>query len=327
MTRYVEYGGLTTAPGPLRCEQATLYVFWARASKERVATLCRKVFAEPTGGAVECEPLLGGWVAISFGTIGRITVLTPPHDVKGHVHERHAAVWVPVRCQGPEGTPKVAAFLPYMWLDNPISVASGRELYGYAKNWGWPIFAGSEPAAARSPARPRRFRLDAYAIESYGRDERPQRRRLLELRRAGVRAAGTEARAGPEAGREPGGLAGLTSASLAALRARDPGLGPLGAAAGEARTALAEGVDQIFLRQFRSPGSGDGADPSQVVVGRAKVAPGSVETRPLPPHRLSLQHLDSHPLGPELGLREGWCPSFRVNMAFTVERGRVLWVE
>lgn len=337
MTGYVEYGGLTTAPGPMRCEDVTLYVFWARASHGRLAELCRRVFAEPTSGAVDCEPLLSGWVAITFGTIGRIAVLTPPHDVKGHVHERHAAIWVPVHCRGPAPTPSVAAFIPYMWLDNPISVASGREVYGYAKNWGWPEFAGSQPAepsgatgaAARAAAVkapvPRRFRLDAYAIESYGRDERPQRRRLLELTRVGARGAGAEARPGPEAGREARDLAGLASASLAAMRARDRDLARLGPVAEQARLALAEGVDQIFLRQFRSPTSGEGADPSQVVAGPAKVAPGSVEARPLLPHRLSLQHLDSHPLGTELGLEEGWCPAFRVRMAFTVERGTVLW--
>ena len=75
----------------------------------------------------------------------------------------------------------------------------------------------------------------------------------------------------------------------------------------------------------RAPDSGDAADPSQVVVAPASVAPGSVETRPLLPHRLSVEHLDSHPLGPELGLEEGWCPAFRVRIQFTVARGKVLW--
>ena len=182
---YVEYGGLTNAPGPLLCEGTTLYGFWARCDRDRLEQLCRKVFDEPSGGAVRVTPLLDHAV-ITFGLIEGITPQTPPFNELGVVAERHAAIWIPVRCRGPEGTPAIGVFLPYLWLDDPISVASGREVYGYAKNWGWPRFAGDGVTRARGSSPPRRFQLDAHAIRAYGRKEHPSRQRLFEITRSNL---------------------------------------------------------------------------------------------------------------------------------------------
>ena len=63
---YVEFGGLGSAPGPLQCDDTTLYVFGLQADHAKLDALCQKVFNTPTGGAVDYRPL-GDQVIASCG--------------------------------------------------------------------------------------------------------------------------------------------------------------------------------------------------------------------------------------------------------------------
>ncbi len=318
---YVEYGGLTSAPGPLLCEGTTLYGFWARCDRERLERLCHKVFDEPSGGVVSCTPLLDHAV-ITFGLIEGIRPQSAPFDTMGVVPERHAAIWIPVRCRGPEGTPAVGVFLPYLWLDDPISVASGREVYGYAKNWGYPRFSGDGITRSRTPGPPKRFQLDAHAIREYGRGEAPQRQRLFEVTRSGLLGTLLDW-ATPD---DLDDLVAMARSSLATLSLVRSELDDLGDGLSDLRSLLRSEVPQIFLRQFRDPTTPGMASQLQIVTAPARIVPGSFSARALGGHRLDVAPLASHPLGPELGLESGALgPSFRVRMDFTVEPGEVLW--
>jgi uncharacterized protein with NAD-binding domain and iron-sulfur cluster len=319
--RYVEYGGLTSAPGPLSCSGTTLYGFWANCRRDRLEELCRRVFEEPSGGAVRCVPLFD-YAIITFGLIERIRPLTPPFDQMGEVAERHAAIWIPVRCRGPEGTPPVAVFLPYLWIDDPVSVASGREVYGYAKNWGWPRFAGDGITRSSKPGPPGRFELDAYAIEEFGAHQQPGRRRLLEITRAGL--LGTLADWVTPDDLED--LVEIGRDTLGALRLARDELADAGGSLDALRQMLRSEVPQIFLRQFRAPEGGELASQLQIVVAPARIVEGTLKARTLGTHRLALTRLASHPLEEQLGLEAGPLgAAFRVQMDFTVESGRVLW--
>jgi hypothetical protein len=318
---YVEYGGLTSAPGPLLCEETTMYGFWARCDREKLERLCRKVFDEPSGGAISCTPLLDHAV-ITFGLIDRIRPQAAPFNAMGVVAERHAALWIPVRCRGPEGTPPVGVFLPYLWLDDPISVASGREVYGYAKNFGWPSFAGDGLTRSRTPGPPRRFQLDAHAIRQFGRDERPSRQRLFEITRSNLLGTLLDW-ATPD---DLDDLVATARSSFATLSLLREELDDIGDGRSDLGALLRSEVPQLFLRQFRDPRVPGGASQLQIVTAPARIVPGSFSARALGGHRLELAALDSHPLGAELGLESGALgPSFRVRMDFTVEPGEVLW--
>jgi uncharacterized protein with NAD-binding domain and iron-sulfur cluster len=318
--RYVEYGGLTSAPGPLLCEGTTLYGFWANCRRDRLEELCRKVFEEPSGGAVRCVPLFDHAI-ITFGLIARIAPQVDPFQAMGEVAERHAAIWIPVRCHGPEGTPPVGVFLPYLWLDDPISIASGREVYGYAKNWGWPRFAGDGTSGSVGGGQPERFELDAWGIEEYGRGQQPERRRLFEIRRAGL--LGTLADLVTP---DLEDLVELGRDTLGALRLARDELEEASASLDDLRSMLRTEVPQIFLRQFRAPEGNGEASELQIVTAPARIVEGSFRAASLGTHRLELSPLASHPLEEQLGLESGPLgPAFRVRMDFTVENGRVLW--
>lgn len=217
MGSYVEYGGLGSAPGPLICEGTTLYCFWVQASPERLAKLCREVFDEPSAGAVRAEPLLP-FVMLTFGEVESITA-GPPYGTRGRVTERQVGVWVPIVARWrDESGPReeVGVFLPWMWLDNPISVASGREVYGYPKTWGWATFPGekyprgifdfagdSAPYQDHLPPDPQPstcFGLDSFALRRHVETERPRRSPLIRVRPVGDdEGAGASAPSGGEA--------------------------------------------------------------------------------------------------------------------------------
>lgn len=197
---YVEQGGLGSAPGPLKCRETTLHGFWLQASASALERLCREVFDEPSGGRVEATPLLP-MVLLTFGQIRAISA-GAPFDRQGKVAERQVGIWVPVeldgRALGEEG-PTRGMFLPFMWLDNPISVASGREVYGFPKTWGWASFAGEshprgifdfagddEPYAGHRPHRPTRegsgsFELATFALETHDPSSELRRHHLLSV--------------------------------------------------------------------------------------------------------------------------------------------------
>ena len=157
---YVEYGALATAPGPLACERAQLYCFFVESDTVRVQELCDRVFKEPTGGALRYRVSRLAPVILTFGTIAGLRSLHPAHSGRGTASEPEAAIWITTFAQrlehGRYVDDHLAIFMPYIWVDDPIAFASGREVYGYPKTQGWmrrladPRSAGS---AAPGPTR------------------------------------------------------------------------------------------------------------------------------------------------------------------------------
>ena len=64
-------------------------------------------------------------------------------------------------------------FVPYIWIDNTISLPSGREMYGYPKAFGWAVLP-DEGAEEDS------FGLDVFGM-NFG--EAPSQRPLIRIER------------------------------------------------------------------------------------------------------------------------------------------------
>ncbi len=339
---YVDHGGLATAPGPLTCRNTTLFAFRIEADRDALAAECSRVFAAPSGDAVLCEPL-GEHVMLAFARLGEVVPETAPYRTMGFVEEREAVLFVPVVVRarrGPRGTPAprrrvpgriaelahahVAAFVAMIVLDNPLSIAAGREVYGYPKCCGWPVFPAAERVhpeedaeAARSPAPvdPAGFALDAFAFRTYGAGSSPGRHRLLTLSRTGDAA---------------GDLGGPRDVVRAAHRRAVP--------RPDHRRVLAESVapwlgrhlpeltvTQLFLRQLRAAGGGLGADFQQVVAAPATVTRWRGARR-IGEYRLDIERLASHGTPAALGIAAGQTVTgVRVAFDFRVGAGRSLW--
>jgi uncharacterized protein with NAD-binding domain and iron-sulfur cluster len=346
--RYVDYGALATAPGPLLCERARLYCFLISTDRARVQQLCDRVLKEPTGGALRYVVPRMAPVILTFGTIAGLRSLHPDHSGRGSASEPEAAIWVPTIAQRYEGgryiEEHMAIFMPYLWVDDPIAFASGREVYGFAKTQGWMPRLGDPRGEAhgRPPDPPESLMLDVYGTAEYGPGSELQRQRLLTIRRLPARRGGA-ADAGVEVGAEGDDLASLVAQFISELdptvgleparRSLDAIRAPLRAARarGAALAELLSGqvVHHVFLKQIRDAEHGELAALQQVVEARSSVLPGSALRwrRLRGTYELSINQLASHPLADDLGLASEHAVSlaFAAEFGFRMEPGVIRW--
>jgi hypothetical protein len=296
------------------------------------------VLKEPTGGALRYVVPRLAPVILTFGTIAGLRSLHPDHSGRGSASEPEAAIWVPTIAQRYEGgryiDEHMAIFMPYLWVDDPIAFASGREVYGFAKTQGWMPRLGDPRGEAhgRPPDPPESLMLDVYGATEYGPGSELQRQRLLTIRRRPARRGGP-AETGAEAGAEGDDLGSLVAHFISELdptvdleptrRSLDGIRGSLHAARarGAALADLLSGqvVRHVFLKQIRDAEHGELAALQQVVEARSSVLPGSsLRWRRLRgSYELSINQLASHPLADDLGL----APEHTVSRAFAAEFG------
>ena len=335
-SRYVEYGALATAPGPLRCERARLYCFVLSTDRARVQQLCDRVLKEPTGGALRYLVPRMAPVILTFGTIAGLRSLHPDHSGRGSASEPEAAIWVPTIAQRYEDGRYVdehlAIFMPYLWVDDPIAFASGREVYGFAKTQGWMPRLGDPRGEldSRPPDPPEALMLDVYGAAEYGPQSELQRQRLITIRRRGARRGSpADGPAGSVAeGDDLGSLVIHFASELDPAVDLEPARRSLEAVRAPLRAARARGaalaellssqvVRHVFLKQIRDAERGEFAALQQVVEARSSVS-GSLRWRRLRgSYDLSINQLDSHPLADDLGLG----PEHNVSLAFAAEFG------
>lgn len=296
-TPLIPIGAQAMAPPPYRCTDAALWAFLAPADEAKLAALCQRAFAGVSASAAPWEPM-GGHVVLTFGRVPSITSLAQGYEQDGSIEEGQVGIWVPVRSGD-----RFAVFSPYMIVDNPMSLVAGREVFGYPKTWGWIDLP--DPDGDGEP-----IGLDVYGGMFDGAER--GRRPLLRVRRGEVAAAGET----------------IWSELHHALRHLVELLGahPGWAAAVDAlEQAARRDVAQVFLKQVPDA-DGSGAALQQVVEAPIRVE--RFRGHPLI-HRWSLtvDALDTHPLGPELGLASGELHGGFVvtSMDFVLEPGVVRW--
>jgi hypothetical protein len=345
LPQYVEYGALATAPGPLMCEAARLYCFFVKGDRDRVQALLDRVLQAPTGGALRYRVPALAPVVLSFGSIGGLRSLEPSHSGRGSAFEPEAAIWIPAIAQHREGDDYVdghiTVFMPYIWVDDPIAFAAGREVYGFAKTQGWMPDMGDPRKTERDPGDdipdpPDELYLDVYGTERYAAGSELGTKRLITVRRAGaVRGLGQD---DPDDEQ----LAAIFDHAVGTLDpvSDDPGAEPVtrglfSRAAGAVALASSVGnfmsekvINHVFLKQFRDAEFGDNAVLQQVVEAQSSVTPGSLRWRRLHgAYDIEINELVTQPLQAELGI----APQQRVHLGFAAEfgfrmdQGRVLW--
>jgi hypothetical protein len=309
LPEYVDYGALMTPPAPFRSLGTTLDGFWAQADPDRLERLCRKVLAAPSGDRVTARPI-GHHVMLTWGSIARVVSQTPPYDQRGGVAEPQVAVWVPMVVLDPTSdVERFAMFIPYIWLDNAMSLATGRELFGYPKSWG---SLGFPDPAAPAP----RWSVDAFGLD-YAPDALAAIHPLLEVVRTGtVEEAAVN---------DLVSLEELARDMASHLFVGSDVLGDLELLAGIADDVHDHRMRGVFLKQVRDVRDGLGAALQQIVEADYTIL--RLRAKPvLAEHRLTVHALDSHPVREELGLESQTLGlAYRVEMDFDVGGGRVLW--
>src|SRR6195952_2314947 len=309
---YVEFGGLAVAPGPLQCDDTTLYVFGLKADHAKLDALCQRVFKDPTGGAVDYRPL-GDNVLVTYGVGGATRPTLEPWHSMGAVREPQVGFWIPVaRVKEKDDGTLVAQdfgmFCAAMMLDNPISLLSGREDYGYPKTMGWSTMpTDADPS----------LKLDVFGM-NFDVGEAPERRPLMALTPVGDELSETELVLGDIL---------TVSQWIKDVLFEQPQV-ELGLHfAYEFGKALHDStVNQVFLKQIRATADGRRADVQQVVVAPA-VTKNIKVTQLHHDYDLTIHQLDSHPLHAELGIigDQRVTLSLKMHFDFLIKAGDVRW--
>jgi uncharacterized protein with NAD-binding domain and iron-sulfur cluster len=127
---YVERPGDHVWSPPFDHRDVRLRCHWLAADADRLASLCRTHFDVPSGGLVRVRPA-GDGVALMFAHIATVTA---PHVAPPTVtEERDAGFWMPVIVEQLGVAPRLAWFLPHLFVDEANALVIGREGSGFPK--------------------------------------------------------------------------------------------------------------------------------------------------------------------------------------------------
>ncbi len=303
---YVEYGARVAAPPPFICREGSFRALVFEGAHTALTALCDRMLNGPAGGACHYAPI-GEHVLVLTGSFGSVASQAPGFNERGSVRETQLSLWVPTLATttSPKAT-NLCMLVPYIFVDNPMSLLGGREDFGYPKAMGQ-----FEPQSALG---------STVTLTAFGGDFAPGNQAawhpLLEL--VGPRSAGADASAEREDWKTGAELAGLIGDGSAT------GTAELGLIRSLIEALLDHTAQQVFLKQFRDAGSADTACYQAVV--EAPVQISNVRfCAATDEWALTIHPLDSHPIGPELGLsNQSTRLTYQLEFDMTVGTGTIV---
>ena len=131
---YVNRGGIQCYAQPYSAKKARAYGFMIEVDQNAVQrNVCDKLFNIPSGGKLNYVPLLP-YVMLTFTHIQRLASTTEPYASLGCYTESELAIAV---LMWDEASQSAAWTYPYIWVDNPLAMVMGREVFGIPKELGW----------------------------------------------------------------------------------------------------------------------------------------------------------------------------------------------
>lgn len=285
---YVEYGARTTAPPPFSFEDGRFRGYLLKGDAHLIELMCDRVLGAPANGVATYKPMLGPFVLLQVGHFGKIYSEDPRFSSWGYAEESQLSLFIPVLARGGGAPARVCMFCPFMIVDNPVSMAGGREIYGYPKTLG--VF---DPSTALG---------DPLRVEAFGGNfdpaDRAEWRPLLTIARTATGAAlSTSSSDVPKSYtlEETLPLLGCLS-QLAELVSLD-----LGAVEAIIRALALKQSQQVFLKQFRDAQGGPGACYRAIVEAPLEYLSSKI-TPSLEQWEVVIDRLDSDPIASELGI-------------------------
>lgn len=289
---YVARGGDLVFPHPAALRGVRVYSFLLDADRGALQALLDAWLNRPSGGAVKYVAL-APYVALTCVHNDSISSVHPEASGNGSVEETDFSFWAPAlgmkRAAG-LWIPDRLVWLPaYIFVDDIYALAAGRELYGFPKTLG-------RFRLPESPEEASRFTLETPAFRVWSAAERCAFRPVLDVSRVEG--------APPGASRDPGGVeeALLGLRRLLVEGQKDTPAHLLSLLAGAFERLGPKRLRFVFLKQFRGVGDSTRACYQAITEATTEI----VATRGgglLPgPYRLTLHHLDSHPIARDLGL-------------------------
>jgi hypothetical protein len=298
--------------GPYTQTTGWLHTFCVDGDKAKINTFLDAMFDKPSGGAVAYEAITSK-VFVSFARFASVRADGPPDDKRGVIPENDVAVWALARRKG--GSLLEMIWIPlFVFVDNSSAMASGREVYGFPKQYSRIGLPDTEPPST-GPFTAEAVVLDPFAPDTVGRWAQ-----LFRFEEKAGKSGGGGLLSGIESIAE--GIAGRLAKALG-----DDAEGLVEALGG--RSPLFDlPVRMAFLKQFP-----DTADPTRacfqsIVEAEARTTHvrggGWTSTH----FEGQIDSYDSHPFAEALGIATGTHdvgPALWVNFDFIMELGTDIW--
>lgn len=128
---YIERGGEQCLAHPFVTKDVQWFGFVVKAEKKALTTLCDRYLNKPLG-TENFVPAVGH-VMFVCNRLGKMYSKNPPDRNRGWYTEQEGAIWMLVLDKERHN---LFWFQPYMIVDNSYAMASGREIYGFPKQYG-----------------------------------------------------------------------------------------------------------------------------------------------------------------------------------------------
>jgi len=320
---FIERGGELVARPPFLQENTHLRCFVLEAKREKLQAMCDHVFNEPTGGALTFRPF-SNIILLTFAQIDRIYSLYLNDAERGAMPEIDVAFWIPLLSKREntlskrggtlserEGQLHLSWYNPYIFVDNPFAMATGREMYGFSKTIAQ--FQIPEKHAA-----PDAYWVETQAMDRFQADAKSRLMRVVEV----VRTSGRKRRLA-QPGEAVQSIISLLIGEHETLATR------LSLGRQHLQNLIqAQEVQMVFLRQLRDVQNPTVAAYQEVIEASSRVAriqqggflPGSYELR-LPLNA-------SFPIAETLGLDSESNPikgAYWMDFDFFLDGGKTIW--
>jgi hypothetical protein len=315
---YVERPGGQCHLQPFACDGTRMFGCFVKGDRATIQrTLVDPCLNTPRGRSASYYRVLGDHVMVTYAWIAHGSSKNPRQKNIGWLPEKTLTLWVPLVVVDSELRFQVAqrfvVFAPYIVVDNPWSMTSGREIYGFPKDEG-PI---SIPKPERS------------------RDElQREHARAEELRRQGSAGAsdhddaahgGDRRRRGAGVEHARRGRAGARRVPADAVVADHPGPHLLEDLLNIVRNWE---VPSVYLKQFRAAEDGTRACYQAIIEGPCRVTALNTGGRLGGTWSVTAVEYASHPLVSTLGLSSGTVPAefpFWIDFSFEADDGYEVW--
>jgi len=145
---YARRGALDVPPPPWRSEDVQLDAFYLHGDLAALQRLCDRSFNAPSGGQMQFRPVTR-YVVLTFQRLHNLRSQAPGCETLGTLNYCEAAFWVFVQQYDREGDKVGGTVLaiPYIFAQNSLAVAAGREIYGFPKEYATVAMPEREAAA------------------------------------------------------------------------------------------------------------------------------------------------------------------------------------
>jgi uncharacterized protein with NAD-binding domain and iron-sulfur cluster len=315
---FIVRGGEQCYTPPTMQAECHYYGYLLEADATALQALIDKDLNQPARGAVSYHALVPR-VILGFADIRKGYCLTPPDSQIGWMPEIDVAFWVPVarvkKVAGVNFIERILWYMPYVFVDTPVAVILGREIWGFHKQ----LASFNIP---KSPADPAQFTMDGIAIPRYDPSLEIVNQRMLEVTRIDAPQVGELERVW---GDVKEGFKDVMSMFLGGGTITLPGLG-LVAEVFEFLTH--HDMPIVFLKQFRDAVDGSRACYQAIIEANASMTTYRTGGWLSGQYQVSIAPLQSHPIARDLGLsgdRLQSIAAFYANYDFTMNEGEEIW--